>query len=94
MRQDTTAMKASSNRPRYESNPKLHQITFCTGCGETIPARALSCFRCGAKQAKGERTLQVVFCEKCGQDYPAKGMACFHCGHSNPRHPFHRGHIA
>ena len=87
-------MSASSKRSRYTSSPKLHQVTFCTDCGETIPARALSCFRCGAKQPHGEQALQVVFCEKCGEDYPAKGMACFHCGHINPRHPYHRGHIA
>lgn len=86
--------KRARGQRRYTSNPKLHQVTFCNSCGETIPARALTCFQCGAKQRNGEPALQVVFCDKCGKDYPAKAMACFHCGQINARHPYLKGHIS
>ncbi|MHC4576360.1 MAG: double zinc ribbon domain-containing protein [Planctomycetota bacterium] len=82
-------------RPRGQpSEPRMHPITFCAGCSEAIPAQAMVCFRCGAKQPHGEKALQVVFCRRCHQDYPARAMACYHCGHLNPRHPYLRGHIA
>ncbi|MGH7162074.1 MAG: double zinc ribbon domain-containing protein [Planctomycetota bacterium] len=73
---------------------KLHQVTFCQECGEAIPAKALACFRCGARQKGGEKVLRVVFCETCGLDYPAKALACFHCGHLNPHHPLVADHGA
>lgn len=72
----------------------MHQITFCIDCEEAIPAHALACFRCGAKQPHGEKPVQIVFCRKCGEDYPSRSMSCHHCGHINPRHPLLRGHIA
>jgi len=84
--------KQSSRRPR--SSAKLHQVTFCGSCETIIPARALACFHCGAKQAHGGRTLQVVFCSHCGEDYPERALACFHCGHRNPRHPTLKGRIS
>ena len=65
----------------------LHRVTFCSGCGEAIPAKAQVCYHCGAKQERAEDAIQVVFCESCGKDYPARAMACFHCGHLNPQHP-------
>jgi len=79
---------------RHVSTPRMHQITFCTTCREAIPAQALACFHCGAKQPAAEGALQVIFCEKCGHDYPARAMSCYHCGHINPRHPLLKGHIA
>ena len=85
-------MMASKNRTK--SNPKLHPITFCQECSEPIPARAMACYRCGAKQASGERALQVVFCDRCGRDFPSKAMRCLHCGHQNPRHRFLKGSIS
>jgi hypothetical protein len=84
-----------SARPRRDkSEPRMHPITFCCHCREAIPAQALACFRCGAKQPGAEKAMQVVFCERCEQDYPARAMACYHCGHQNPRHPYLRGQIA
>ena len=77
-----------------ESSSKLVPITFCTDCGETIPAQALACLHCGARQNRGEKTIQVVFCEKCGEDHPARAHACFHCGHVNPKSPYLNGHIS
>jgi len=93
------ATKSRNGRPRArprqaESDPRMHPITFCSHCREAIPAQALACFRCGAKQPGAEKALQVVFCERCEQDYPARAMACYHCGHINPRHPYLRGQIA
>ncbi|MFQ5844501.1 MAG: zinc ribbon domain-containing protein [Planctomycetota bacterium] len=73
--------------PRYKSNPKLHQVTYCVECEEVIPARAVTCFRCGARQPPHDERLQVVFCARCGRDYPAKAMTCMHCGLQNQRHP-------
>lgn len=72
----------------------MHPITFCTSCDEAIPAQAIVCFHCGAKQPGADRTLKVVFCEKCGEDFPARAMACFHCGHLNPRHPYLKGQVS
>jgi len=82
-----------SSRPprRHESTPRMHPITFCVECQEAIPAKALTCFRCRAKQPHGEDAVQVVFCEKCGHDFPARAMSCHECGHLNPRHPLVRG---
>ncbi len=80
--------------PKASRQPRLHQITFCAECEEVIPARAMACYRCGARQTGGGKTMQVIFCEMCGEDYPARAMACFHCGHGNPRNPYHTGHIA
>ena len=71
-------------------------MTFCVSdsCDAVIPALAMTCFECGAKQAKDGKTLQVVFCEKCGNDFPERALACFHCGHRNPRHPTIKGQIS
>lgn len=77
---------------RQESSPRLHPVTFCSGCGEAIPLNALACFKCGTKNAAGEKPLAVVFCDRCGKDYPAKALTCFHCGHQNPRHPLVTGY--
>jgi len=71
--------------------PRMHAITFCVGCEEAIPEKAITCFRCGTKQPNGENAVPVVFCEKCGEDYLARAMACHHCGHLNPRHPLVSG---
>ena len=81
------------SRAGEESNGKLHQITFCSDCHEAIPAKAVTCYHCGAKQAHAEDAVQVVFCDRCGKDYPAKALACFHCGQQNARHPYVRGTI-
>ena len=77
-----------------DSSPKLVPITFCGDCGESIPAQAMACLHCGARQAGGEKTVRVVFCEKCGEDYPSRAHACFHCGHVNPKSPLLEGHIS
>ena len=91
-------LKQGSSRrvhARPSSSEKLHQITFCGDCGEVIPARAIRCFRCNAKQVNAEATpVRVVFCEQCGKDYPAKANACFHCGQLNPRSPYLKGRIS
>lgn len=79
---------------KSESSEKLHPITFCTECSEPIPARAMACFHCGAKQNGSLKTLQIVFCEKCGEDYPAQAHSCFHCGHVNPRSRYLSGQIS
>ena len=76
-----------------ESSEKLHPITFCTECNEAIPARALACFHCGAKQNGGSKALRVIFCEKCGEDFPAQAHACFHCGHVNPKSRYLAGQV-
>jgi len=81
-------------RAKPSSSEKLHQITFCSDCGETIPAKAIRCFRCNAKQVNSDKAVQVVFCEQCGKDYPAKANACFHCGQLNPRSPYLKGRIS
>ncbi|MHC4956736.1 MAG: double zinc ribbon domain-containing protein [Planctomycetota bacterium] len=85
----------ASRQPRRQeqSSGKLHQITFCEECHEGIPAKAVTCYHCGAKQARAEDAVQVVFCDRCGKDYPFKAMACFHCGHQNLRHPYVKGTI-
>ena len=90
---ETSSGAVSSRRGtrRSDSSTRLHQITFCDHCNEAIPARALACFHCGARQSRAEPALQIVFCEKCDEDYPAKAMACFHCGHLNKRHPLLNG---
>ena len=82
-----------SNNNR-ESNQKLHPITFCNDCNEAIPAKALACFHCGAKQIGSEKPLQVVFCDKCGEDYPAQAHACFHCGQVNPKSRYLVGQVS
>jgi hypothetical protein len=85
---DEKASPSSRNREsRGARTGALYQVTFCTSCGEAIPAKAHTCYRCGAKQERAEDPIRVVFCESCGKDYPAKAMACFHCGHLNPQHP-------
>ena len=97
MEKKASPRKDARRRPASEptaSEPRMHQITFCTSCTEAIPAHAAVCFRCGAGQPNGEKALQVVFCKRCQKDYPARAMACHHCGHLNPRHPYLRGHIA
>jgi predicted amidophosphoribosyltransferase len=77
-----------------KSNHKLHEITFCKECAEPIPARALTCFHCGAGQKPSGKTVRVIFCERCGKDYPVKAMRCIHCGHRNPRDPLIKGRIS
>lgn len=93
-----TNLKPNGRLERREnaskSGPRMTPITFCRHCGEAIPANALSCFRCHARQPAADKPLQVVFCERCGEDFPARAMACYHCGHINPRHPYLKGHLA
>lgn len=79
---------------RESSSEKLHPITFCTDCNEAIPAQAMACFHCGAKQNGGEKSMQVIFCEKCGEDYPAQAHACFHCGQVNPKSRYLAGQVS
>ncbi|MEM8883777.1 MAG: zinc ribbon domain-containing protein [Planctomycetota bacterium] len=76
------------------SSDKIHEITFCTECSGAIPAKAMTCLHCGAKQNRGEKIVRIVFCEQCGGDYPAQAHACFHCGHVNPRSRYLGGQIS
>ncbi len=88
LRRGTTAVRQATLR---KAEPRMHPITFCVSCQEAIPAKAITCFRCNAKQPHGEDAVQVVFCDKCEKDYPARALSCHHCGHLNARHPLVRG---
>ena len=88
-----SARKTQMKRAAPRSSTRLHPITFCESCHEPIPARAMTCLHCGAKQSHAEGAMQVTFCEKCGRDYPARAMHCFHCGAANTKHPLFKGTV-
>ncbi|MGQ0615039.1 MAG: double zinc ribbon domain-containing protein [Planctomycetaceae bacterium] len=79
--------KAGGTRPI-----RLFAMTYCEGCGEAIPVRALACFKCGTKSSAGRKRIRVLFCSTCGKDFPRRALACFHCGHPNPNRPLVSGY--
>lgn len=56
---------------------ELRGTTLCVNCGAEIPASALFCEDCGARQRYAE---EMTVCPGCGQTIPAGSRFCPYCG--------------